>query len=452
MEKNKQSRIACRAQRINPHSAPAGKDGIKDLIKKLPAGPGVYLFRDRRGALLYIGKAGSLKKRVASYFRKDKNAGPKIMAMKKQIANIDFAELKSAEEALIVEDRLIKDYQPKYNVELKDDKHYPLIKVTVDEQWPRMMLVRRRGKDDSCYFGPYTDSGALKRVMKLLRRSFKLRSCRTKCPDREDAAHCLYYHLNECLAPCMRKASPLQYQEAVKQVVLLLDGRGDELLKTLRTRMFYHSRHKNYEKAAKVRDLICDLEKVVGSRISKRILKGIPYKPAQVDRQVNELGNDLGLSRAPLWIDAFDVSNLYGKQAVGSLIVFRNGLPCRSKYRRFRIKSVTGIDDYAMMSEIVSRRYRRLLKEKRNLPDLVLIDGGKGHYMSAVKALDRLGAGGVRVIGLAKRFEQVYAPEIVRLPKSSPSLKLLMRIRDEAHRFAVSYHRKLRKKEAGLDG
>ena len=426
---------------------------IKNMIKKLPGGPGVYLFRNLRGTLLYIGKAGSLQKRVASYFRKNKDADPRILSMRKQIANIDFIVLRSEAEALILEDRLVKDYQPKYNVELKDDKRYPLIKVTVGEQWPRIRMVRCWVKDGSRYFGPYTDSGALRRVLKLLRRSFKLRSCKVRHPGEKDITHCLYYHLNQCLAPCIRKVSPLHYQEAINQVILLLEGRGDELLKKLRTRMFYHSRHKNYEKAAKVRDLIKDLEKVIGSKINKKIIEGMPYKPAEIAEQVRELQKVLELDRPPVWVDAFDVSNLYGRQAVGSLIVFRNGVPCRRRYRRFRIKLVTGIDDYAMISEIITRRYKRLLEErKKDLPGLILIDGGKGQYTAARKALDKLGIGNIKVIGLAKRFEEIYTPEIIRLPKSSPSLKLLMRIRDESHRFAVSYHRKLRRKRSGLGG
>lgn len=414
---------------------------LKD--KKLPDTPGVYLFRGEDGSVLYIGKAGSLRKRVKSYFSRG-ITDPRISLMLSQAVDVDWIELKSEAEALLLEDRLVKEYQPRFNIELKDDKMYPLLKVTVNEPWPRVQLVRRRHEDDSRYFGPYTDVGALRRVLRFLRKTFKLRSCKPKLPGPEDQRHCLYYHLGECLAPCIKEVSPTEYQDAVKQVCLLLDGRADELVKRLRSKMFYMSRHKKYEKAAKIRDLIFDLERVVGSKVRKEILKGMIYKPLEVDKEVRALGEVLGLPSAPIWIDAFDVSNLCGKEAVGSLIVFRNGLPYKNGYRRFRIKRVTGINDYAMIKEIMERRYKRLLEEGGHLPNLILIDGGKGQYNIARGVLGEFGID-VKVVGLAKRFEELYTPTVVRLPKDSPALKLLMRVRDEAHRFAVAYHRKLRR-------
>lgn len=418
---------------------------IRDKIKKFPNLPGVYLFRGGDGSILYIGKAGSLKKRVCSYFNRSAK-DPRISLMISQAVDVDFIELKSEAEALLLEDRFVKEYQPKYNIDLKDDKRYPWIRITVREPWPRIQFVRVKEDDGSRYFGPYTDAGALRRVLKFIRGTFKILSCKHKFVGADVEKHCLYYHLGECFGPDIKKISPLEYQEIVKQVCLLLEGKGDELLKSLRSKMLFMSRHKNYEKAAKVRDLILDLESVIGSKVRKDVLKGFVFRPAEIDKEVSALKDALGLPFAPVWIDAFDVSNLYGKDAVGSLIVFRNGVPFKSGYRRFKIKTVTGISDYAMINEIMARRYSRLLDEKGDLPNLILIDGGKGQYSTARLALNGLGLRNVKVIGLAKRFEEVYAPELIRLPMDSPALKLLMRVRDEAHRFAIKYHRKLRSK------
>lgn len=418
------------------------KNLIQNKIKELPDLPGVYMFLDKNGSILYIGKAGSLKRRVSSYFAKRRagNVLPKISLMTTKIYNIDCIPLKSEEEALILEDRLVKEYQPKYNKELKDDKRYPLVKITVNEPWPGIHLVRRRKDDGARYFGPYTDAGALRRTLKFIRKSFKLKRCKPKNPADKDLKHCLYYHLGECLAPCIREVSPPEYQEVVKQVCLLLEGRADELVKKLNSKMRHASRHQNYERAVKYRDLISDLEKVIGTKVRKEILKGMVYVPGNVEKELKGLAEELNLGKPPVWIDAFDVSNIYGKEAVGSLVRFRNGLPYKNGYRRFKIKTVTGIDDYAMMKEIVFRRYK-----KAEYPDLILIDGGKGQLSAARDILPS----NVKVAGLAKQYEEIYLPEKKNplwLPKDSPALKLLMRIRDEAHRFAITYHRKLRRK------
>lgn len=419
---------------------------LKDKIKNFPDTPGVYIFRAEDGGMLYVGKARSLKKRIASYFNKSIK-DPRILVMLSYAKDVDFIPLKSEAEALILEDKFVKEYQPKYNIDLKDDKRYPLIKINLAEPWPRLQLVRIRENNESRYFGPYTDSGALRRVLKFIRKAFRLRACKFKNPNEKNMKHCLYFYLGECVGPCGRKISPMEYDELIKQVCLFLEGKGDELIKKLRTKMLFSSRHKNYEKAAKVRDLIHDLEGVVGTKVRKEVLKGSIYKPAEAVKEVGALKEALGLSGLPLWIDAFDVSNLYGKDAVGSLVVFRNGAPYKNSYRRFKIKTVTGISDYAMIKEIMARRYKRLLEEKGNLPDLILIDGGKGQYGVAREVLNELGLGAIKAIGLAKRLEEIYCPKLIRLPKDSPALKLLMYIRDEAHRFAITYHRKLRKKQ-----
>ena len=272
-------------------------DDLKNKLKTIPNLPGVYLFRNKKGEVLYIGKAVALHKRVAGYFRKTKNIDPKILSLVDQISDIDYIPLKSEEESLILEDRLVKDYQPKYNVDLKDDKRYPLVEVTIAERWPRLLLVRQKKNKKSRYFGPYTDAGSLRKVLKFIHKTFHLKRCKHKMPGEQQGKPCLYYHLNECLAPCLKKISPTDYEEVMKQVILLLEGRGDELIKKLRSRMLYMSRHKNYEGAAQVRDIIFALEKVISRKVRKEVLKGIPYKPKEIDSEVKDLKKVLKLSK-----------------------------------------------------------------------------------------------------------------------------------------------------------
>jgi excinuclease ABC subunit C len=420
-------------------------NSLKEKVKQFPSSPGVYLFRGDDGSILYVGKAIDLKKRVSSYFNRTAK-DPRIELMISQAVDVDFVVLKSEAEALVLEDKFVKEYQPKYNVDLKDDKRYPFLRITLNEAWPRIQLVRKREDDGARYFGPYTDVGALRSVLKFLRKTFKVVSCKHKIVNPKEQRHCLYYHLGECLGPEMASRSPLEYQDSIKQVCLLLEGKGDELLKTLRAKMLFMSRNKSYEKAAKIRDVILDLESVVGSKIRKDVLRGAVYRPAEISREVEDLKSVLSLSSVPMLIDAFDVSNLFGEDAVGSLVVFRNGVPFKSGYRRFKINTVTGISDYAMIREVMVRRYKRLVEEKGKLPDLIVVDGGLGQYSIAREVLLGLGLGDVKIIGLAKKFEEIFSPEVLRLPKSCSALKLLMRIRDEAHRFAVTYHRRLKRK------
>lgn len=424
------------------------KDLLKNKVKQLPDKPGVYIFRAANGMPLYIGKAGSLRKRVASYFSKTR-VSQRISLMVQQAKDVDSIQLKSEAEALILEDRLIKEYQPHYNVSLKDDKRYPSLRIQLLEPWPRIQLIRLRKEDGARYYGPYTDSGSLRRVLKFIWKTFKLRRCKPRTPRPDDIKHCLYYHLGECLAPCIRNVSPIEYQEVINQVCLLLEGRTKELFQKLRVRMQYASRHMNYEKAAKFRDIIKDLEKVVGTKVRKDILGGRVYKREETKKGLEVLRKTLKLSGELKWIEAFDVSNILGRQGTGSLIVFRNGLSYPAGYKRFRIKTMTTPDDYAMMQEIVARRYKRVLAEGKVLPDLVLIDGGKGQLAAAKQILTDLGLKAIPVIGLAKRFEEVYIPgrkQPIVFPGDSPALRLLIQIRDEAHRFAIAYHRSLRRK------
>lgn len=419
---------------------------IKDKISKLPDKPGVYMFRGSDGVVLYIGKAKSLKKRVKSYFV-GISVSVRTRKMTEQICDFEYILLKSEQEALLLEDRLVKEYRPKYNILLKDDKRFPLLKVTVQDAWPSIKIVRVRKDDGARYYGPYADGSAVRRVLKFIQKTFKL--CRCNYANIKKNEHCLYYDIGECYAPCIRKISPMEYADVVEEVCLLLEGKSAELLKKLRSKMFHVSRQKNYEKAAKIRDVIYDLDAVVGTKIRKDIIKGRVYINTKAQQGIGDLFKLLKLSKKPERIEAFDVSNISGVEGVGSMVVFHKGVPYKSGYRRYKVKTVTGQNDYAMIQEIVHRRYSRQLREKGRIPDLILVDGGKGQLQAAKQILDRLGLGDVAIVGLAKRFEEIYIPgnkNPLKISKDSPGLLVLMHVRDEAHRFAVGYHRKLRAK------
>jgi len=424
------------------------KKELKNKIDKFPDTPGVYMFKGPDGLPLYVGKAKSLRKRVLAYVSEVEN--PRLLAMVIQAEDIEIIPLKTESEALVLEDRLIKEYQPRYNIEWKDDKKYPLLKIDITEKWPRLQFVRREKDDNALYFGPFTHSGGLRNIMRLIRKVFKIRCCKYKNLKPEYATHCLYYHMGECLAPCRGEVDPIKYQEIVKQVIMLLEGRVEELLTSLRKKMMGASKRMEFEKAAKIRDLIFDIEKLLVEKVRKEVIKGkIELPQTDIDKELDSLKQVLGLPERPVYIDAFDISNLYGTNPVGSLIVFKDGKAYKKGYKRFKIKTVEGIDDYAMLAEVIGRHYQGVVGEGGELPDLILIDGGKGHLNAACNILTKLGLTQISVIALAKRLEEIYIPSRKRpilLEKDNPALKLLMRIRDEAHRFAISYHRKLRKK------
>jgi excinuclease ABC subunit C len=400
--------------------------------KELPEKPGVYLFKDINKQVIYVGKAFSLKKRVSSYFRGSSD-NLKTSNLIEGTKYIDYILAQSEAEALLYEAQLIKKYQPKYNVLLKDDKAYPMIKLTVNEVFPRLLVARKKKDDAALYFGPYTDAGLLRESLKILRRMFPLRSCR-KLPQKP----CLYFHMGQCLAPCLKNCDTGLYNQAVKDLIMFLEGNHQKLVAKLKKKMYEFSQKKDYESAATLRNQINAL-----SKISKA-------QKSQVYENLTEgLKNKLNLKKAPIKIDAFDVSNIFGDSSVGACVRFNNGKPDKKNYRRFRIKSVKGIDDYAMMNEIVSRRYRNI-DNKKDLPDLILIDGGRGQLNAAKKALEILKIK-VNLISIAKENEEIYflnRKEPLVLPPYDNSLKYLQRIRDEVHRFAISYHRILRRKLA----
>lgn len=415
---------------------------LKTKVKRLPLTSGVYLMKDKKGKVLYIGKAVCLRKRVQSYFKKSKAAISKTDLLVSEIENIRCIETTSEAEALILEASLVKQFQPKYNVELRDDKSYPYIAMT-DETFPRISVVRLDKKElalkesnprraGARYFGPYVNPGLIREALNIIRKIFHFRTCRP-FPNKV----CLDYHMGLCDAPCERLIDVKAYAKTIRNVCLILEGKKDALYNGLKTEMEVLAKEKNFEEAAKVRDQI----RAIGALYSGT--KDINYY-----KEAEQLQRIFNLPRRPERIEAFDISNTMGRQAVGSMVSFLNGKPDKKNYRRFRIREIDTIDDFKMIGEIARRRYQRLKNEEKAFPDLIVIDGGKGQLSSALTQLKQL-AIDIPIISIAKQHEEIFLPyrrAPVVLPTRSLGLKLIQRIRDEAHRFAISYHRKLRGK------
>lgn len=537
-------------------------DNIKNALAVLPEKPGVYLMHDASGKVIYVGKAVVLKNRVRSYFRNLASHTPKVKAMVAKIAEIETIVTSSEVEALILECNLIKKYRPRYNISLKDDKTYPYLKVTMQEDFPRLYVTRRQLRDGARYYGPYADAGAMHATVKLLRSMFPLRTCRKMNPDRP----CLNYHIKRCLAPCAGYISKADYHKMIKSVCMVLDGRTTELERDLKQQMQEAADNYAFEEAARLRDQLQavarlneaqkavtnnggDMDifglgqdmtglcvqlffvrkgKLIGrdnfflpdggdtpqevmtafvkqyyneaTFIPKEVV--LPYLPEEDEKQLIEtwladkaqrrvelllpqrgvkkdllklanenavkllnerlrkgslsLKNDLqaaeelqqalGLEHPLERMDCFDISHTQGSETVASMVVFRNGTSSKKDYRRYKIVSAEGKpDDFKSMQEVVYRRYR----DYEDLPSLVVIDGGKGQLSSALEVIRGLGLDDLPVVGLAKREEEIFKPqqsESIMLDRDGAALHLIQRIRDEAHRFAITYHRKLRGK------
>lgn len=544
---------------------------LENKLKNLPAEPGVYLYKNDKGKIIYIGKAKNLRNRVRSYFHSSVDS-PKTQIMVSKVADLDMIITNSEMEALILENNLIKQHKPRYNVNLKDDKSFPYIRIT-NEPYPQIFSTRTVVKDGSRYFGPYTDVKSMKNSLRMINKLFKIRSCKYWIDDevikQKKIKVCLDYHIKKCDGPCEGLISEKDYNAMVNQVVKLLRGKTDELMNELKSEMDEASANLDFEKAADIRDKINQLEvyssrqkvvlttgddkdilsaaiegkdvaatilnirngRLVGKRqlnltseksddlgeiynavikfyyneyvdIPKEIVleiepndkdaliewlsdKGnrklsfvipqrqseaksllqmckqnaiLQLKEIQLQRMKKEgnvpyvlsaLQRDLRLKNLPRKIECFDISNLQGTDTVASMVVFVDGKPKKSLYRKFIIKDVEGPDDFASMREVIKRRYSKLLEENEQFPDLIIVDGGKGQLSSAVEILNELGVKNQSIIGLAKRLEEVFFPgvsESQSIPKTSSSLKLIQHVRDEAHRFAITFHRSRRDK------
>lgn len=559
---------------------------IAEQLRQLPANPGVYLMRDAGGNILYVGKAASLRNRVRSYFGSPEGLTLKIQNMVARVHDLEFFITGSEQEALILENNLIKRHHPHYNVRLKDDKTYPFLKISMNEDWPRVYFTRRVEEDGGRYFGPFASARSVRQTLKVLKGIFPFRTC-TKPITGADPRACLEYHMGLCVGPCIGAVNQQEYKNVIRQVVQFLEGKQDRIVRTLQNKMEKTAEALDFEKAALIRDQMQAIRRVIeGQKVAARlkgeqdviafvterdrayvqvffvrggkligresfILQGVaseepeqimtgfvkqfygsaphippllllqypvedraviegwltskrggkvsiqvPAKgnkrqlveivaenarqglqqmkikqmaaPDALDEAMAEIQKELHLPRLPQRMECYDISNIQGRASVGSMVVFEKGKPKPAHYRRFRIKTVEGANDFASLQEVLRRRFKRLglsaqpngFKESQEAatenswavtPDLVLIDGGKGQLSSAVEAMKEMGAEAIPVASLAKELEEIFVPwqsESIRLPANSPGLQMLQRLRDEAHRFAIGYHRQVRKRES----
>jgi len=432
---------------------------IKKKLKTLPDAPGCYLMRDGDGKIVYVGKAASLRKRVQSYFRSHtrRTAQPKIRSLISSIADFDIVVLKSEAEAILTEGKLIKEYRPHYNTLWKDDKRFTMIRVDVQHPFPTIGKCRIRKDDGAAYFGPYVSGMAAKVAVAFLERRFGLRRCKPRVPDADTYKHCNDDIIADCSAPCIGKVSVGEYRGRVEEACAFLRGERMGMLKELRGEMEAAAEGLRFEEAAALRDLLFHLGNAVKERAKVR--KTPKMKQEEARQGLKELQEQLKLLAEPRVIECFDISNISGTSSVASMVCAVDGVPFPNRYRRFRIKTVEGADDPRSMAEVVRRRYSRLLKENKPLPGLVMVDGGITQLRAAKVELLLLGLGELPIVGLAKRYEEIvwdyeHNAGNLFLPRHSAGLAVVTRLRDEAHRFAITYHRELRRqriKESVLD-
>jgi excinuclease ABC subunit C len=417
-------------------------------LRDLPHRPGVYLFRDRFHRVIYVGKAKDLHRRVSQYFHPSRKMGAdlKTRALLQSIAELETHGVKSEPEAILLEGRLIKEYRPRYNVSFRDDKRFLMVRVDLDEPFPKFQTTRMKREDKARYFGPFAHSGALRQTLSLMRRKFGLRSCRPEVPGEKDYRHCLDHVIKNCSAPCVGKISREEYGERVKQACEFLEGKTQEMRDDLKVAMKKAAERRDFEKAASLRNLVEDLKKT--TRPAKRFFRDLPTTVVP-ERDLEILRDVLGLDAVPARIECFDISNISDTHSVASMVMFRDGRPSRPAYRRYRIQGVAGQDDVGCMAEVIRRRCARWKSEGGIPPDLIVVDGGKGQLGAAVRELREGGWAEVPAIGLAKQNEEIFRPgrpDPIVLPKESGAIRLLQRVRDEAHRVANGYHQLLMKK------
>jgi len=417
---------------------------LKVKVRELPNRPGVYLMRDRLGRVIYVGKARSLRKRVGQYFQPSREMrwDPKTRALLDSIADFETFVVVSEPEAVLLEGKLIKEYKPHYNVLFKDDKRFLLVKVNLSEDYPRFKFARLKKNDGARYFGPFAHAAAVRLAMQWARKKYGVLVQGTGTPTAKDLRYSAY------LVPVPLKDLPRE--EYLRRVALacdFLDGRNQDALTELDRQMTAAAAGKHFEKAAEFRDVIVSLKEIARTARERKFARDLPARVAPAT-EIAELQQALALPVPPAHIEGFDIANISGTLMVASAVCFRDGKPHKAHYRHYRIKTVTGSDDFAAMAEVVSRRYTRVNAEGDALPDLVMVDGGAGQLSAALRALEEIGVC-VPVIGLAKQMEEIYrsgVSEPLRLAGNSPALHLIQRLRDEAHRFANTYHQKLRQR------
>ena len=425
---------------------------LKEKASGLAKSPGIYLMKDSAGRVIYLGKAKSLRDRVSSYFIGAVPPEPKTEIMREQIADFDVIEADSEVDAFLMEARLIKDIRPKYNVKLKDDKSYPFLEITTKDDFPRIHVTRDPLKNSKLY-GPFTDATGLHQAMELLQKIFRFRTCTLEIRADDKFLRfnrpCILYPMNMCVAPCCARISKPAYAGIIAEVRKFLDGKRKNLIAKLQKEMKYHSGRLHFERAAEIRDRLRAIEALARRGLAERYY-GLETIGVSGEQATLELQRTFKLKELPRTVEGIDIANIAGKETVGSLVCFVDGKPCKSAYRRFKIRTIGGIDDPACIGEVVRRRYSRLQREHSLMPDVLLVDGGKGQLASALAALGEVGVEIGLVLSIAKREEELYhsaSGEPLKLARTSPGLRLLQYVRDEAHRFAQHYHHILRRKK-----
>jgi len=430
---------------------------IREKIKSFPTGPGLYFMKGRSDKVLYIGKAKNLRSRVASYFHQAGDLavsrGPKIIEMVNKVRDIDFLETETEVEAMLAEARLIKDIRPSYNTDLVDDKTFPYLQITTSDDFPGVYITRKPREKGVRLFGPFTNVKDLRQVLVVLQKIFRFRSCTLNIakddPKRKFFRPCLLYSIKQCTAPCAAKIEKAEYKKNISDLIRFLKSKRSTILRQLKRQMQQASVALEYEKAAMLRDRIRLIERLDrrGSPDENIQPEVFAADPADGLEKLRKL---LGSPEPIRIIEGIDIAHISGSESVGSLVKFIDGRPFKSGYRRFKIKTVKGIDDYAMITEVIKRRYKYALAGEELWPDLVLIDGGLGQLHAAESAFEAMGARPVKIASIAKREELLFTqtdPAPLKLPRTSPALKLLQYVRDEAHRFAQHYHHILRDKK-----
>jgi excinuclease ABC subunit C len=410
--------------------------------------PGIYIFLSRENKILYVGKAKNLKKRVSSYFQKHVDLGTKTSILVSQIAKIKTIIVNSEIEAFILENKYIKGYKPKYNLKLTDDKAYLMVRITIKDEYPKVLTTRRQDDDGSIYFGPYpNNAGALRIVLKTIRKIFPYQSI-----PNHDKRICLYNHLGLCPCPPVFDSAEFkkEYKKNIKHIIDFLNGKTKKILRELKEERDDLSKNEKFEAANKAQNKINAIELVTGPSYKTSIDLDVDSNLTDdlKEKEINELTSVLRNNHIPVEylarIECYDISNISGTNATGSMVVFTNGQKDSSQYRKFKIRFINTPNDFGMMEQVLQRRMKH---SEWSLPNLVIVDGGKGQVSTAVKVLSKLNVD-IPIIGLAKKEETIVTADLkeIILPKDSNALKLIMRIRDEAHRFAITYHRKLRSK------
>lgn len=434
-------------------------DEIKEKLRTLPDKPGVYIMRDRSGRIIYVGKAVSLRRRVRSYFRPStmRKGDVKVRSLVNSVQKLEWIVLRSEDEALLMENELIKANQPKYNILLKDDKRYLGIRADIRQPFPKLEPCRLIRDDGAIYFGPFpTDGGYVRPVIDYLERRFGIRNCQAIRPSAEDYRHCNDDLIRTCSAPCIGKVTPAEYRARFDEACACLSGDRRDIIDEVRAKMEVASSECNFELAAKFRDAYLGLVEMVKKKARGPMATPAMHR-ADAAAGLRQLQEELRLPVYPKVIECFDISNTSGLLAVASMVVSVDGLPDHRRYRHFRMQGFDGPDDPAMIAQAVTRRYTRLRDEGLPFPDLIILDGGITQLRAARAALEAIGVSGIPTVGLAERFEELVTDDghpPLLLPRDSDALMVVTRLRDEAHRFAITHHRRLRNRtvrESALD-